>query len=241
MKTIEVLQRIQSLYSKGVQSDDSRLSNRHIYNKALTVRARLITNLAKQRQKLSYITYQILPCVELIEAPIHECPIVPMNCKVLRSKYPIPEILTDKDAYLIEFVTTLDGKKKFDYTTWNGASAQKGNRYTKTLSNYYFKNGYLYLTHNMNLEVIVISAIFSDFIAAINFPSYCTSTVTDCTSPLYRDFPLDMDSTELLIGIVANELLEKFTQATEDKISNSSDDTASIIRASNTQNYKQDA
>lgn len=238
MKTIEVLQRIQSLYSKGVQSDDSRLSNRHIYSKVLTVRARLITNLIKQRQKLSYITYQLLPCIELVEASIHECPIVPLDCKILRSKYPIPEILTDKDSYIIEFVSTLDGKKRFDYTTWNGVAAQKGNRYTKTNSGYYFKNGYMYITHNTALEVIVMSAIFSDFVAAANFPSYCETTSTECISPLDMDFPLDMDSTELLIGITSNELLEKFTQANEDKISNTSDDNTSLIRASNPQNYK---
>ena len=33
MKIKEIIQRVQSLYSKGVQSDDTRLSDRHIYNK----------------------------------------------------------------------------------------------------------------------------------------------------------------------------------------------------------------
>ena len=37
----ELVQRIQSLYSKGVQSDDTRLSSPHIYNKLITVRSKL--------------------------------------------------------------------------------------------------------------------------------------------------------------------------------------------------------
>ena len=33
---------VQSMYSHGVQSDDSRLSGRHIYSKLVSARARLI-------------------------------------------------------------------------------------------------------------------------------------------------------------------------------------------------------
>ena len=50
MKTEELIQRVQSLYSKGVQSDDSRLTSRHIYNKLTTVRAKLVTEEAKKNQ-----------------------------------------------------------------------------------------------------------------------------------------------------------------------------------------------
>ena len=49
MKIGEIIQRIQSLYSKGVESDDTRLMSRHIYNKLLTVRARLISQDAKKK------------------------------------------------------------------------------------------------------------------------------------------------------------------------------------------------
>ena len=34
----DIIQRIQSLYSKGVQSDDTRLKSRHIYNVLITNR-----------------------------------------------------------------------------------------------------------------------------------------------------------------------------------------------------------
>ena len=53
MKIGEIVTRVQSLYSKGVASDDSRLSNRLIYNKMLTVRSRLIVEQAKKKQRIS--------------------------------------------------------------------------------------------------------------------------------------------------------------------------------------------
>ena len=51
MEVGKIVQRIQSLYSKGVESDDTRLMSRHIYNKLLTVRARLISQDAKRNKE----------------------------------------------------------------------------------------------------------------------------------------------------------------------------------------------
>ena len=48
MKIGEIAQRVQSLYSRGVESDDTRLMQRHIYNKLLTTRAKLISEQAKK-------------------------------------------------------------------------------------------------------------------------------------------------------------------------------------------------
>ena len=60
MKVIEIIQRIQSLYSKGAQSDDSRLSDRHIYNKLLTLRSKYISQQAKKKQKVNQWNFQVL-------------------------------------------------------------------------------------------------------------------------------------------------------------------------------------
>ena len=43
----EIIERIQSAYSKGVKTDDSRLSSRHIYSKIKSVRNRLVVLQAK--------------------------------------------------------------------------------------------------------------------------------------------------------------------------------------------------
>lgn len=61
----EVIQRIQALYSKGVKSDDSRLSSRHIYSKLKSTRGRLLYEKVNKRQFIASINYQVLACVEL--------------------------------------------------------------------------------------------------------------------------------------------------------------------------------
>ena len=75
MKIGEIVTRIQSLYSKGVASDDSRLSNRLIYNKMLTVRSRLVVEQAKKKQRISRWNYQTISCIELIEVSTADLPL----------------------------------------------------------------------------------------------------------------------------------------------------------------------
>jgi len=102
MKINELIQRIQSLYSKGVQSDDTRLSNRHVYNKIKTVRSKLVSQEAKKKQKISSWNYQPIPCIELIKVDAHDCPCIPpVGCKILRSK--------DDDSTYMVFIKNRNG------------------------------------------------------------------------------------------------------------------------------------
>src|SRR5690606_20582736 len=115
MTTGEIIQRIQSLYSKGVNSDDSRLSNRHIYNKLLTVRSRIISQEAKKKQRISSWNYQTIPCIELIKVEAHNCPCIPpLGCQILRSRYPLPKPLSGLSGELIKNVTSIDRTIKID-------------------------------------------------------------------------------------------------------------------------------
>ena len=68
MKLGDLIQRVQSMYSHGVQSDDSRLSGRHIYSKLVSARARLIEKELKSGRGFTAWSMQLLPCVELVEA-----------------------------------------------------------------------------------------------------------------------------------------------------------------------------
>src|ERR1700688_1326927 len=106
-----VIQRVHALYSKGVQSRSSRLSNRNVYYKLISTRSTLHTNEKKKRQKISQWTYQTLSCIELQEVPMNECPCtLQSGCMILRSKYPIPSIMTEFDKHIIQSVTGLEGK-----------------------------------------------------------------------------------------------------------------------------------
>lgn len=239
MTTFEVIQRVQQLYSKGSPSDDSRLSNRHIYNKLMTVRSRLIVNQVKQKQKLSQWNYQTLPCVEMIPAPIHECACIPSKgCTVLKSKYPLPKILTDMNRHIIQSVSHIDGSYVFPESAFELQKNKKGNRFTAKMSDYYIRNGYLYVTHNIALEVITLTAVFGDPIEAEKYPSYCAEkSAIDCSGPLEKEFPIDHDMIDTLVKMASEELVLMFSQLPEDKISNVSDDNSPIRVPRGTQRY----
>ena len=61
MTNREALQRVLSLYSKGVPAASARLSRRHAWNKLITVRERVITQQINKNQKISKRCYQTVP------------------------------------------------------------------------------------------------------------------------------------------------------------------------------------
>ena len=224
----EIIARITNLYEKGVPSRQSRLSPRHIYNKMLTVRSKLISQEAKKKQKINQWSYQTIPCVELIKAEVHECPCLPpIGCEILRSKYPIPKPMTDLNNHLIQSVTTLDGSVIFSEISWNEKKYKSSNKYTANKPDYYIRNNYLYITHKSGLKVIAITGLFDDPVLVEKFPSFCQDCVDcqDCTSPLDKEFPIDNDMIDTLIDMCKQELIEQFSQMIEDTTNNSSAST----------------
>jgi hypothetical protein len=225
MKIIEIIQRVQSLYSKGVQSQSSRLSNRHIYNKLLTVRNRLVSLQAKKKQKLNQWTYQTLDCVELIEAHDYECECLALGCKVLRTKYKLPKPLTDLNSHLIQSVTSIDGLIQINETQFGLKKYQKGNRYAKETPEWFIKDEYMYITNVRKLKVIQITGMFEDPVEAAKYPSYCKDKDEDkCSSLLDIEFPIDSELIEALIEMSVQELVVVFRQMQQDATNNSNDD-----------------
>lgn len=225
----EVIQRVQSLYSKGAQSRSTRLSNRHIYHKLCTVRSRLIYQKLNKKQSPTQWAYQILPCVELIQVPKHECPCVPENnCLVLRSKYKIPKPINSLSTDSINSVTSIDGSISFDRGNFETQKYDKGNKYTSSKPKYYFSNEYLYITHNKVLEAVRVPGIFDDPVAAANFPSYCEEDICpecNCKSALDSNFYIDSELLDVVVELTAEELLAKFLQSREDLTNDARDNT----------------
>ena len=223
----EVIQRIQSLYSKGVESDDSRLVPRRIYNKALTVRSKLISQQAKKKQKISQWDYQTIPCVKLIEAPIHECPCVPpIGCSIYRSEEPLPNPMSDLNRHLIQSVSSLDGKIFFGEIMWSEVKYKYANRYTANKPDYFIKNNYLYITHKKNVPVVVsVTGLWEDPVSVYNFASLCDNAFTEdsCVSPLDMEFPMSSDMIDTLIEMAVQELIMVFGRVPEDLTNNGKD------------------
>ena len=222
----EIIQRIQSLYSKGVHSDDSRLSSRHIYNKLLTVRARLISQEAKKKQKISQWNYQTIPCVELIKVPSHDCPCIPpVGCDIFRSKYKLPEPLSGLSGSLIQSITSIDRSIKIDEISINAINSQKGNKYTSKKINYFIQSGYLYISTPTKLKVVSMIALFEDPIEVKKFIGLCGSCedCSECIDYQEENFPIDNDLIDTMIELSLIELIQIFSQNTEDLTNNSRD------------------
>lgn len=222
----ELIQRIQSLYSKGVQSQSTRLRNRHIYNKLLTVRSKLISQEYKKKQRISSFNFQTLPCVELIKVPAHDCPCIPpVGCTIVRSKHKLPRPLSGLNGHIITSVSSIDRNIKIDEVALNAVKHLKGNKYTSKRANYFIYQDYLYLTIPTKIQIVSVTGLFEDPIEANNFPSYCdeTSSKKPCIDYLNTDFPIDMDMVDTLVEMSLNELISVFSQGIEDITTNSRD------------------
>lgn len=226
MKVKKLIDRVQSIYSKGVQSDDSRLSNRLIYNKLLTTRSKLISQKIKKKQRVSQWNYQTIPCVKLVEVPKHQCPCIPpVGCKILRSEHKLPEPISGFNEDLIQSVTSIERSIKIDRISINAVNFQRGNKYTSTKVNFFVQDGYIYLTTPTDISIISIVALFENPIEVKNFLSYCSDCVecNKCIDYLEEDFPIDNDMIDTLIELTLNEVVILFSKSIEDVSNNSID------------------
>lgn len=222
----EVIQRVQSLYSRGVQSQDSRLTSRHIWNKLITVRAKLLAQQSNKNQTISQWTYQTIPCIELIAAAPYECPCVPPSgCFLLRSKHPLPELLVTLRSNGIQSVSSLNGSLIIDKTTFATSKYADGNKFTSKKPAYFVYNNYLFVTITKHLKIIQATVLAENPEEIWEFPSACDDCVDCCISVLDRPFPLDNDTIDTAISMASAELISVFTQMREDKFNNSTDDT----------------
>lgn len=224
----EIIQRVQSLYSRGVQSKNTRLTSRHTYSAISTARSILLRQQYNKNQSANQWSYQTLPCVELIKAPISECPCIPVNgCTILRTKSKIPKPISGLDKHLIQSVTSLDGKTRFDELRFEVVKYMIGNKYTSHRSYYYFRNEYLYLTVLTQLKTVAITGLFDDPVAAKMFPSFCDADCPECQCFDIEnlEYPIDGDLVRPLIQLANDELISIMKQIGEDKANNASDDT----------------
>jgi hypothetical protein len=225
MKITELIQRVQSLYSKGVQSRSSRLSSRHIYSKLVSSRQRLISQQLRKKQKISDWNYLVLPCVELIKVPNHECPCaVEIGCDVFRTKLSLPKTLTNLDSHIIEYVMSVENSLRIEEVSRTENNFSKGNKYTGSNPKYIIEKGHLYFPMRKSPGIVTIKFLPEDPIEAYNYPSLCECTdCNECESILDKEFPIDGDMIDTLIEMAVAELIEIFYKMTEDITNNSVD------------------
>ena len=232
MVIAEYLDRIQSLYARGLPSMATRLEDRLIYSKMLSTRKFLIAQQIKKRQKISDWNYIVLPCVELIKVPASECTCFgSLGCDIWRTKIALPKVLTDLDRHYIEYVMAIDNSMKIEETTATSFTYSKGNKYTKEKPKYYFENGHLYFPVQASPGIVKIKFLPEDPIEAKKYPSACAEDTNcvdcvDCAAAYDYEFPLDGELEEALIKFCVEELVILFSQISQDIHNNSKDDNA---------------
>jgi hypothetical protein len=220
----EAIQRVQSVYSKGASSDDSRLSNRHVYSKLRSSRVRIISQVINKNQIVSQWCYQPI-YVKMVQAGKHDCAdITTATCKVLKSTKPIPQIFTDMDKHLIQSVTTIDASQGFGFTTWEDIRFRKGRKYTTDIPECYIKDGYLYIVDRKVCDLIILTALFNDPIEAKNYSNSCGGEYQTCKSYLDYDFAIDGKLEEVIIDMTNAEFIYNFSQTRDDRTNNATDD-----------------
>ena len=125
------------------------------------IRAMLISQAIKNRQDISDIWVQSIPCLALELVDDSECCTVETECYILKTVSKIPATIETSNDNLILRVTTPVG----DIVAKSNSFETKYNSYNKYTSNkprWYMKDGYLYITSNILLENINIFAIFED-------------------------------------------------------------------------------
>lgn len=236
MKIKELIQRIQSTYSKGVPSDDSRLTNRHIYNKLLTTRALLLSREVNKKRKLSAWNYSTLPCVEIVEITSNEeCPCIPdVGCSVYRSKYKLPKPIVSLSSYMIKGVYSTDAQRsiKFTEVSVNQSKYTKGGKYSSNNNKYMLHNGYIYIISKVAPIAVSIDLLVEDIMEAYNFVNYCNNNSVDCADKiLEKEFPIDGYLLEPLIQITIDELISGFSKSLQDSLNNSQDNAINNFKS----------
>lgn len=189
MKTIELIDRVKSLFrERNMGQEEKMLSNRQIYNKLISSRARVLSQALDSYKTLSQSCYQSIN-VELAVTTLFDS-----NTSVLRSKLIIPNIISERNKPAIQSVSNINNTLVLSSVDQQQVPYIAYNKYTGRDQYYYFVNNYLYIKNSINLSSVVLTAIF-----------YNPFEITGSLNHLERDFPVDET---LLDGIVLLTLQE---------------------------------
>ena len=136
------------------------------------VRAMMISQSIAKRQNITDTWVQEISCVPLVQVDESECCLVDTGCLVLRSETQLPHTIeTVADNSIIRVVTSagqIISKSNAFEVKYN-----KYNRYTAKKTQWFLKNGYLYILNDQFMEYINVYGLFEDPSELSNYTS-CT-------------------------------------------------------------------
>lgn len=222
----DLINDIQSRYSKGVRASSSRLSNRMVYHNMKAVRSKLVNEKANKNQTFSDSFYQLLPGVEMIATTSSMLSTVQIGSIMRISKYKLPPFVYSMDLPIIASVSNIENSKVYNRVTWQTIKNSEGRKFTGKEPNYFTLENNILINSITIPKVISVRAIFDEPIAAQLYPIYegdCTTS--NCISYLTLGFAVDKDMANTIVEIVSENLIKVYGQRTEDRIQDAVDNT----------------
>ena len=210
------IQTVQSAYSKGLHSDDTRLRPLHIYSVLVRKRASLIEKeIKRKRNRVNEWYYHTLPCVELEKVSAAECGCVPdLGCYFYRSKCKLPTPIEGLMEQQIRAVTSLDGLTRFDSAIFETVKNKDGAKYTANTPVFFIKNEYLYAKAGKSFIIpkyVTVTMLLADPSEVIDFCDVCNEpgadSLNECEDVFEVNFSLQGEKFDKAITETVNELL----------------------------------
>lgn len=168
---------------KALNKDDY-VSARYILSKAYGYVEYIINNRPLSHFLRNNKVFSTCSCIEMIEIDKIKCDIAEFRIcdKIMRSKKKLPDMLSNKSGYAIEYVMDIVNSKEFDplRNVKDFADAKK-RQFGGVFKYYYVADGYLWLL-NSTAEAVNISAAF------LGECSECGKDCDECKSKLEEKF-----------------------------------------------------
>ena len=214
---------LKEVLSHGAASDDSRLSDRHIYHILKYLRAKKVKEKADKSHQLSPFLYQAVDCFPMELAEPQDCGCIITGCKVLKSTYELPTVITARNRILLNVYTLLG--EKIDYLDKSRVKRLHLTRTMKDKRFWYLHNNYLIVVDPDNmLENVSIEGIFQDPMDLMNISS-CAANNNSCYDPYTEDFAMPDEISQEVYAMSYTELYKIMMMLPQDLTSNAADDT----------------
>lgn len=205
---------------RGLIKEYSRTTEVHtdqfLYELLSISRAEVIKQRLDQFKTISTDNF-IRVCFQLEVTKSHNCSCVPdyLNCKVLRTIYKVPSVISARNKSKIELFL-LDGTN-INLVTEKEWLRIKHNEFK---SKFYYAsqvNGYIYFWNlPLNLKVVEIYGLWSNVSDLADIPCNDDSGSTTCYNVIDSDFPVDEELSHIMYK-KAIELLQIPMQVVQDK------------------------